>query len=605
VLLASALNKPFDHSDNIMKYFKCIYWVVMLVAVFSVRPALADQFLANSIVINMGITPQTVNNGVKPYGLVDALIDGNIPVYWAIDNAKSKDGVDFTVGGTSFRGGSFVIPSEFATQAGSIVATWTAQGVVVFNAPVDFVAPANGQAKLLNYIPLAVGTRSIINTLFYNQSGISKIRLNDRPFVNQTADQGGGGLGRCEDVIAMPHEDPHDWTQSEADRLACFIDTDNSEGRAGTCNNIWSGAGGIGGNYTRTTKGYMWAACHSVSAIEASSSGNGGYLGLNFLTTRAMISWESGAHNNNNTPPFTYPSTQVPAVGNINAENVMQFMSTLDGALSGGSEEIYQPDSKGWRDETIIGVHDPDHSSVPEEAALVAFGYGYGDPDNGYLVYEASHNLNSGNVQENVAAARVYGNFLLSAGLELAPRVDQVSIEGIVVSGSGQIVTGSSNQLLVQATGGDESFYAYSWADTCGGSFNNTTIANPIYNAPAAADDCSVTIEVSDACGRSTFSAIPVTILSLADLTITKSDDGNGPYSSGDPLVYTIVVTNSGSDADNVMVTDTIPSGLTRSAATTTTLGTCNDLGDPNIVCDIGTLGAGLSATVTITTTVN
>jgi hypothetical protein len=53
------------------------------------------------------------------------------------------------------------------------------------------------------------------------------------------------------------------------------------------------------------------------------------------------------------------------------------------------------------------------------------------------------------------------------------------------------------------------------------------------------------------------------------------------------------------------MVTDTIPSGLTRSAATTTTLGTCNDLGDPNIVCDIGTLGAGLSATVTITTTVN
>jgi hypothetical protein len=107
---------------------------------------------------------------------------------------------------------------------------------------------------------------------------------------------------------------------------------------------------------------------------------------------------------------------------------------TLDGALSGGSEEIYQPDSKGWRDETIIGVHDPDHPSVPEEAALVAFGYGYGDPDNGYLVYEASHNLNSGNVQENVAAARVYGNFLLSAGIELAPRVDQVSIDGIVVS---------------------------------------------------------------------------------------------------------------------------------------------------------------------------
>jgi uncharacterized repeat protein (TIGR01451 family) len=89
------------------------------------------------------------------------------------------------------------------------------------------------------------------------------------------------------------------------------------------------------------------------------------------------------------------------------------------------------------------------------------------------------------------------------------------------------------------------------------------------------------------------------------DLSITKSDDGNGPYSSGDSLVYTIVVTNSVSDAENVVITDTIPGELTRSAVTTTTLGTCDDSGDPAIVCDIGTLGAGLSATVTITTTVN
>ena len=88
-------------------------------------------------------------------------------------------------------------------------------------------------------------------------------------------------------------------------------------------------------------------------------------------------------------------------------------------------------------------------------------------------------------------------------------------------------------------------------------------------------------------------------------LTLTKNDDG-GPYTPGDTLVYTLVVTNTGvGNASNVQVTDTIPVELTRSAATATSQGTCDDSGDPLVVCNIGTLTPGQSETVTITTTVN
>jgi uncharacterized repeat protein (TIGR01451 family) len=85
-----------------------------------------------------------------------------------------------------------------------------------------------------------------------------------------------------------------------------------------------------------------------------------------------------------------------------------------------------------------------------------------------------------------------------------------------------------------------------------------------------------------------------------ADLLIGKSDDAD-PVLAGDSLTYTITVTNVGPEtAQNVVVTDTLPAGVTFVATT----GCAEDpVGVPT--CSIGNLGAGGSAVFSIEVTVD
>ncbi len=90
--------------------------------------------------------------------------------------------------------------------------------------------------------------------------------------------------------------------------------------------------------------------------------------------------------------------------------------------------------------------------------------------------------------------------------------------------------------------------------------------------------------------------------VAAADLSITKSDSPD-PITAGDTLTYTLMVTNNGpNDATGVMVTDTVPVGVTVLTATST-LGMCTP--GPVVTCDIGDLANGANATVTITVTVD
>jgi uncharacterized repeat protein (TIGR01451 family) len=83
-----------------------------------------------------------------------------------------------------------------------------------------------------------------------------------------------------------------------------------------------------------------------------------------------------------------------------------------------------------------------------------------------------------------------------------------------------------------------------------------------------------------------------------ANLSITKSDAPD-PVAIGSSLTYTLVVNNAGpNSADGVTVRDTLPTGVTFVSAISTQ-GTCT--GTDDIVCNIGTLANGASATVTIT----
>lgn len=169
-------------------------------------------------------------------------------------------------------------------------------------------------------------------------------------------------------------------------------------------------------------------------------------------------------------------------------------------------------------------------------------------------------------------------------------------------------------ELRLEVTYDDASGVGSTWTD---GSIPSATLtfndSDPVQFCfqTEASVDCGATgsVTLSNTIEEVTVNATDISNVEACvvdQLTLTKNDDGNGPYSPGDALVYTLVVTNTGiGNANNVQVTDTIPATLTRSTATTTTQGSCDDSGDPLVVCNIGTLTPGQSETVTITTTVN
>ena len=101
------------------------------------------SFAAGAAVIDMGISPQTDNNALKPYGLVFALVEEGIPVNWIIDEAKTYgngsidrnekvDDSDLAVSNAVFTnkplyGGPFLIKAQYMTAATkTFISNWIA-----------------------------------------------------------------------------------------------------------------------------------------------------------------------------------------------------------------------------------------------------------------------------------------------------------------------------------------------------------------------------------------------------------------------------------------------------------------------------------------------
>ena len=84
----------------------------------------------------------------------------------------------------------------------------------------------------------------------------------------------------------------------------------------------------------------------------------------------------------------------------------------------------------------------------------------------------------------------------------------------------------------------------------------------------------------------------------FVDLSIDKAVT-SAEFKAGQQATYTLKVTNSGNeDATNATVNDTIPAPLTLVSATPSQGNPC--AGDPAVTCNLGTIPAGQSATVTI-----
>ena len=90
------------------------------------------------------------------------------------------------------------------------------------------------------------------------------------------------------------------------------------------------------------------------------------------------------------------------------------------------------------------------------------------------------------------------------------------------------------------------------------------------------------------------------------DLALTKLVSSAGPFAIGDQVTFTINVANQGNiDAYNVGVVDYVPAGFTYDPANNGTNFTMGAVGDAMVFDTIPTIGAGMSASVSITLTVN
>jgi len=475
------------------------------------------HFSSGAYIIDMGSVntyPYSYATGLKPYGLVyDLVINKQIPVSWAINSSKSKDGVDFTVGGKQYKGGPLIIPKEYASLALSTINTWKAKGVVV-DGPIgsSFTAPIYGNITSFPNAVCDLQNGAIIISAFYTKAEVpsSSYRLGSPQ-----------DLGLCDDIYAMPHADPQKWTTLQKTKFKSFID---------------------GG-------GYLWAACHAVSAMEAPTPT---YLGWYFLSSNGLIPW--GSHSSPS-PPYTYNASSA-------THPIMQFLGNLDNALQSGSEKVYLPRlGSSWRPSTMVAVWDPDQIDVvtgksPGKAAIVAYGYAEGNTAKGFIVYEASHSLATGTVSENVDAARVYGNELLMAGI-MKRVVLTVNIPSAIVSG--QAVT-----LSATASGGTPG-YTYVWSSSCGGIFSNPYAATTTFTPPSVSVEtsCVIRVTVTDQCGRKNFVAQVVTIYPTL-MTLNKTDRKE-VVQPGEILNYSIYYRNQNPilNATDVTVIDLLPSELT------------------------------------------
>ena len=86
-----------------------------------------------------------------------------------------------------------------------------------------------------------------------------------------------------------------------------------------------------------------------------------------------------------------------------------------------------------------------------------------------------------------------------------------------------------------------------------------------------------------------------------ADLAVAKADSPD-PVRVGEPLTYTLTVTNNGpAEATGVTLTDTLPAGVDYVSADPDQ-GSCSELGG-TVRCDLGSLAGGTSTTVRIVVT--
>jgi Bacterial Ig domain/Secretion system C-terminal sorting domain/Bacterial cadherin-like domain len=527
--------------------------------------AQTETLASGSFIINMGATnPNTIANGLKPYGLVyDLMRTHKVPVKWVISQTKLKDGADFTYNGIQYKGGTFIIPAEFRTAAvNSRISFWQAQAVIGTTTTSPLTVNVT---YTLTAVPRWTfdGVNGSIAQSYLTNAGITLTA-----FPGAFNFKGVSLLDCCDDLFVMPHADPT-WV---------------------THNRLFS--------WNRDCRGSIWGACHMVSALENSINPANTTQQMNFLTERTSAVTPTPWPNNSLTLWTQHLPGSAPYTHRLFSDPVAQYMGTTDAAQLNGSEQIYIPKQTAparWRSGVNIIAYDPSQANVPvvnpdlsNAAVTIAYGFGFNDPTRGYVMYEAGHSHNKITAGD-VAAQRAFLNFSF---FQQIPKAPQLTSSGIT---NGQaIVSGNSINALVTATSPLTGItFSYQWTSTCGGTFSSTTAANTTFTAPAvgANTNCIITCTATDNCGRKSFKSFSINILPPPRPPVTVNDN-----LTLDPFCFTV------SGTKNVLANDNDPDGdpFTLTNVSAATNGTVSFTANGNVTY---TANAGFYGTEMLTYT--
>jgi Secretion system C-terminal sorting domain/Bacterial Ig domain len=516
---------------------KVIRTITVFITTFCMNASLFAQIETiptGSFIINMGVTPQTINNGLKPYGLIwDIIKNNNAQVKWVISQTKVKDAKDFTYNLVDYKGGTFIIPQKFITAA--VLAKINA----LFPATISGVYTTSSLTVdvtyTLKYTPR--WTFDLLNgTLAQAYLTNAGIPLTSFPKKSPQA------LNGCDDLFAMPHADPTWATHS------------NLYGWNSPGDQSLAGLGGRGG--------WIWSACHATSVMENLVNPLNAAQQMNFLTTDGMLCYDvtkcgpAPSHLKLQTMPITYSSIMA-------TDPMGQFMDSMHTATYNGSEMWYQPKlTGGWRATTKILANTSDGTS-PRQGVVLAYGRAFGDPTKGMVMYEGGHDHNKGTgtagnlVKNDVAAQRAFLNFSFLSTTALDPKPSPTCPASALTSGT------PYNYSVTVLAGYTLSDYNVQWSSSCGGSFTNSGIGiSTIFSPPSVAltTNCTITVTLIDGCGRRFYETCDITINPAPPVALDRITESiNNPAGTG-PVAVGAVTPLAGTDPDGTVVSFTITS---------------------------------------------
>ncbi|MDQ3050777.1 MAG: T9SS type A sorting domain-containing protein [Bacteroidota bacterium] len=438
-----------------------------------------ETLSSGSFIINMGVTPQTISNGLRPYGMIYELINTyNVPVKWVIEPTKVKDGADFIHNGITYKGGTFIIPGEFiSSTVAARIGYWVSQGVIGNYSVSSISAPV--------YMEITSFPKVMIDNLSGNDSIIIKYFNNALIPSSAAVINTPTNLSSCHDIWVNPHGDP---TWATHSYLYDFVTVEKS---------------------------FIWMQCHAVSVMENCKNSISPFEQLNYLSTSGLKCYSSGKCGTN--PEFHAKALPGAISYFYPTDPVMQFMSTITGPVSGGSERWYHPNATSqWRS-TTKRLATTGTSPSPREGVVMVYGPAFGDSTNGLVMYTGGHELYAGSITEQVAAQRSFFNFLLVAGKAKAPIITSVV--------TGNMNANATDTFSVSATGG-QAPYTYSWTSSAGGTFSpaNDSVTEFTAFHTMSPWQTVITCVITDACGRRTFfnqvmtvnaSALPISLISF------------------------------------------------------------------------------------------